>query len=206
VRSRTGQDWSRRRRVPVATVDIADELKLSVPTNIAWERLENLPALAGFIPGFVPESFQQVGPTDFEGRIKATALGVTANWQMRANVRADAEHRQIAIQMQGTDSHLGLQVTGGADLLLMSGDSTSSVLRYSGQASVTGRLAAAGGPIINSVIHAMVSRFVTAIGEPEKAAQVAPTMPLWRRWLQPFAALLRGWRRAFARSRSDVPH
>lgn len=183
-----GRDWNRRRKVPVAAVEIADDLVISVPVEVAWQRLEDLPALAGCVPGFVPESFRRVSATDFEGQIRATALGVTANWQMRANVRAHPGEHTMAVKLQGEDPRLGLRVEGAADICVSPGGAPASRLRYSGQVTVTGRLAAAGGPIINVVVQTMLGRFAAALGRSD-AAQATPVR-WWRRWLRALARLM----------------
>ncbi len=194
ARERGRGAWERRRRTVSTSVDLADRVALTLPPEDAWTRLMDVEAVAARIPGLVPGSLERVGEHGFQGRIRKTALGVTANWSLAADVRPSPDEGRLSVRLEGVEPRLGLRLTGSATLEVAPGTTSPSDLDYRAHVEVTGRLAAAGAPIIRGAVDDIVRRFVATVGE----VPPAPRGPLRRLLVR----LLRAVRRLLRRGSS----
>src|SRR6187200_2649729 len=170
--------WGRRKReVPSATVQLADRIEMPVSADVAWRHVQDIKAVAACIPGLVPESIEQVSDDTFRGTLRHLALGVPSTWRLEAVVtRADPD-RRLDIHLDGVEQRMDLHLSGDAALSIDQVDE-SAALTYTGDLTVSGRLAGAGGPIIERVVASIIERFVESVGA---GGQVAPPRSWWRR-------------------------
>jgi carbon monoxide dehydrogenase subunit G len=174
---RRQEAWKKRKREePSATVRLDDAIELPVGADIAWTYLRDARSVASFLPGLVPGSIEQVSDSRFTGTLKHVALGVPSTWLLTADVkRVDAEHR-LDIHLDGEELRLVLHLAGDARLVVQDADPPR--LDYRGELTVRGRLAGAGGPIIERVIGTIIERFVEAVAA---AGDVRARRTWWQR-------------------------
>ena len=150
---------------------------MPVSVDVAWTHVLDIKAVAACIPGLVPESIEQVSDDTFRGTLRHLALGVPSTWRLEAVVtRADPD-RRLDIHLDGVEQRLDLHLSGDAALSIDQVDE-SAALTYTGDLTVRGRLAGAGGPIIERVVASIIERFVESVGA---GGQVAPPRSWWRR-------------------------
>lgn len=189
ARERGREAWERRRRPVSTSVDLADRVALALPPEDAWRRLMHVEAVAACIPDLVPGSLERVGEHAFRGRIRKTAVGVTANWSLAADLRPSPDEGRLAVRLEGDEPRLGLRLTGSATLQVAPGTASPSDLDYRAHVEVTGRLTAAGAPMIRSAVDDIVRRFVASVGEVPPAPRGA-LRRLLVRLLRPVRRLL----------------
>jgi len=177
---RNSEAWGRRKREePSTTVDLADKIEMSVSADVAWRHMQDIKAVAACIPGLVPGSIEQVSEDTFRGTLRHLALGVPSTWQLEAAVtRADPD-RRLLIHLEGEEERLDLHLSGDAALSIDQVDELAA-LTYTGDLTVRGRLAGAGGPIIERVVASIIERFVESVGA---GGQVAPRRSWWWRFV-----------------------
>ncbi|GEM_PF-6796828 len=155
--------WGRKRPVPSTTVNVDDVVSLPVTADVAWARMLDVSAVASCLPGLVPETLRPLGDGRYQAKVQATAMGVTATWEMTAQLTPDAVNRRLAVTLEGDDQRLGMRLAGTADLQLQPRSTAGTQLAYAGTVTVQGRLAAAGGPVITAVVENMLHRFVHSL-------------------------------------------
>jgi carbon monoxide dehydrogenase subunit G len=177
--------WDRRRRaVPSTTVRLDDTIEVPVSIEDAWRFLGDTQAIASCIPGLVPGSVVEESPTRFSGVLRHVALGVPSTWNLVAAIERDQEAKTVDIHLEGKEPRLGLSLAGDAGLALTHIDVDRARLVYQGDLRVEGRLAGAGGPIIERVIASIIQRFLVEIGS---AGRVPVHTSWWARavgWLR----------------------
>lgn len=181
---RSSGSWDRRRRsVPSATVRLDDTIDVPVRLDDAWAFLQDTRAIAGCIPGLDPASVVQETETRFRASLRHVALGVPSTWDLSAEVNRDESAHAVTILLDGDEVRLSLRLAGNARLVLAPSGEDAAHLSYAGDISVSGRLAGAGGPIIEKVIGNIIQRFLVEVG----SAGQAPPPGRWRRftaWLR----------------------
>jgi carbon monoxide dehydrogenase subunit G len=192
-RGRDLSAWGRSRPAPSTAVVVDDIVSLPVPAEVAWAWLLDVDAVASCLPGLVPETLQSLDDGQYQARVQATAFGVTANWEMNARLVADESRRRLAIELAGNDHRLGLRLDGTADLEVQRDGNDSAQLIYRGRVEVRGRLAAAGGPVITTVVENMVHRFVHSLSgatasPPRRLRRIRVILAGLAAWLHRLAA------------------
>jgi len=178
--------WEKRRRdVPSTTVHLDDTIDVPVAIDDAWRFLQDTHAIAGCIPGLVPDSVVQEAPDRFRATLRHVALGVPSTWELVATVRRDQVAKTVDIHLDGTEARIGLTLVGDTGLVLTAADGSHARLSYRGDLTVQGRLAGAGGPVIERVISSIIQRFLVEIGS---AGRVPERAGVWAR----FVAWIRG--------------
>ena len=174
---RNAEAWGKRKRPePSTDVVLDDSIEMPVSAEVAWAHLQDIDALAACIPGLQPESVVQTSPTTFQGTLRHVALGVPSTWRLTANVVRSEPDRALEVHLDGVEERLGLRLLGDARLVIV--DTAPARLDYTGELTVRGRLAGAGGPIIDRVIASIIERFVEGVG-------AAGDLPMHRgRWQQ----------------------
>ena len=174
---RNADAWQKRKRPePSSTVTLDGRLEVPVTAEAAWSHLQDVDAIAVCIPGLVPGSVERTSPTTVRGRMKHLALGVPSTWQLTAEIGHTESDRTLDIRLEGVEERLDLKLSGEARLSVAEGDPTH--LDYAGSVTVRGRLAGAGGPIIERVVASIIERFVERLG----AAGATPVRRgRWRR-------------------------
>jgi carbon monoxide dehydrogenase subunit G len=188
---RNADAWGRRKRaVPSTTVQLADRIEMPVSADVAWRHVQDIRAVAACIPGLVPESIEQVADDTFRGTLRHLAMGVPSTWQLEADVKRTDPARRLDIHLEGQEERLDLHLSGDAALSIDDVDELAA-LTYTGDLTVRGRLAGAGGPIIERVVASIIERFVQSVGS---GGAIEPSRSWWRRLVSWCKAPL-GWRR-----------
>jgi carbon monoxide dehydrogenase subunit G len=143
---------------------LRDTVAMPVFPDVAWAYLRDTDAVAACIPGLVPGSIEQVGDDTFHGTMRHLALGIPSVWKLQARVTRRAAERLLDVDLTGTEERLGLTLEGAARLSILGGDRSDAALAYTGDLTVKGRLAGAGGPIIERVVASIIERFVENVG------------------------------------------
>lgn len=150
---------------------------MPVSADVAWRHVQDIRAVAACIPGLVPGSIEQVSDDTFRGTLRHLAMGVPSTWQLEAAVtRADPD-RRLDIHLEGEEERLDLHLSGDAALSIDDVGELAA-LTYTGDLTVRGRLAGAGGPIIERVVASIIERFVQSVGA---GGEVQPHRSWWRR-------------------------
>jgi carbon monoxide dehydrogenase subunit G len=160
------------------------ELEKSFPmpgsAEVTWEFLQNIEAVAGCMPG--AKITERLDDGRFKGTVTVKIGPATMSFRGEVQVRdIDPGQKSLALLAKGTDS----TGTSGASMDLKArvesaGDATSSLIGNS-EVSMSGKAAAFGGRMMNSVAEQLMQQFaanfaaqVAALSERRAAAQ-APT-------------------------------
>jgi uncharacterized protein len=177
--SRRAGAWDKRRReLPSTEVRLDDTIDVPVDLDTAWRFIQDTRAIAACIPGLDPSSVRQDSETRFHGSLKHVALGVSSTWALVADVERDEEAHTARIHLDGVEPRLNLTLAGDTTLALSDVDDRHARLTYAGNLKVEGRLAGAGGPIIDRVIASIIERFLTEVGS---AGEVTARASRWSR-------------------------
>jgi carbon monoxide dehydrogenase subunit G len=177
--SRRAGAWDKRRReLPSTVVRLDDTIDVPVDLDTAWRFIQDTRAIAGCISGLDPSSVRQESETRFYGSLKHVALGVPSTWALVADIERDERAHTARIHLDGVEPRLNLTLVGDTTLALSGVDGQHARLAYAGELKVEGRLAGAGGPIIDRVIASIIERFLMEVGS---AGQGAPRGSWWSR-------------------------
>ena len=168
-------DWSKRtaKKTAGTTVELDDTVEVPAAPDLAWARLEDVPLVASCLPGLDPTTLVDEGDGQFRARMTNTVMGISANWDLRATIRPDAERRVLNVALDGEDSKLNMKLKGTADVHVRGDESGQSLLDYTANLRIDGSLAAMGGPVIRSILADAIAQFVSVVGGQEKAEDVA---------------------------------
>lgn len=161
--------WKHSSRFVGTRVEVGETVRLAVPWQAAWARIEDSRSLAGCLPGLVPGSLEALGSGRFSAKMRHTALGVTAEWDFEVALAATPEDRRLDLQLAAREPRLRMEMTGGS-LIHITESNGGTALSYEGSVEVRGALAALGAPIVRSVVAETLHRFVISVG-------AAPTPP-----------------------------
>ena len=152
---------------------------MNAPPANAWTFLQNIPGVAGCMPG--AEITEQVDDSNFKGKVKVKVGPATMAFNGTILVQGiDADNREMIMQGKGQD-------TKGTSSATM--DLTASVRETEGGncevvgvavITVTGKMASLGGRMMNQVADQILNQFganfvnnVLAMGEGAAAEEAA---------------------------------
>jgi carbon monoxide dehydrogenase subunit G len=184
-------DWSKRTANKTAGTTVILDDRVLVPTSadVAWTRLEDVPLVASCLPGLDPSTLVPEGDGTFRARMTNTVMGISANWDLRATIRPDADRRVLNVVLDGEDSKLNMKLNGTAEVAVRAEGEAQSLLDYTANLRIDGSLAAMGGPIIRSILTDAIAQFVAVVGgsaEPQRVSWYARVRMAvsgwWQRW------------------------
>jgi hypothetical protein len=156
------------------------ERRLPFSTGVAWTALMDVETLRACIPGCV--SLTALSPTEFAvtvvteiGPLRTTVKGVI---ELQRHGDADPP-ASYTLRFDGSGRFIG-RTQGEALVQLRSDADGRTILSYGTQARVSGRLAAAGAPIIDIAVQALADNFFNRFRDyahkfaPEPSRTVAP--------------------------------
>lgn len=81
-------DWSKRtaKKPPGTEVEIEDVLELPVTSEAAWSRLDDVPLVAGCIPGLDPATLVDKGEGVYQATMTNAVMGISAHWDLEATI------------------------------------------------------------------------------------------------------------------------
>jgi carbon monoxide dehydrogenase subunit G len=170
-------------------VELERTFPLAVPAGIAWEFLQDIEAVAGCMPGAkITERLPNGG---YKGTVSVRAGPVTMSFRGEVQVQdIDPAAHSLRLLGKGADS----TGTSAASLDLNArieavGEGTSSLVGRS-EVAMSGKAAAFGGRMMNSVADQVLAQFAANFAQevaalaarratpaPEPAAQSAATAP-----------------------------
>ena len=161
-------------------VELEKSFPMPGPAEVAWEFLQNIEAVAGCMPG--AKITERLDEGRFKGTVTVKIGPATMSFRGEVEVRdIDPAGRSLSLLAKGTDS----TGTSGASMDLKAriesaGDGLSNLVGAS-EVSMSGKAAAFGGRMMNSVADQLMQQFaanfaaqVTALSA-RRAAALAPT-------------------------------
>ena len=161
-------------------VELEKSFPMPGPAEVAWEFLQNIEAVAGCMPG--AKITERLDEGRFKGTVTVKIGPATMSFRGEVEVRdIDPAGRSLNLLAKGTDS----TGTSGASMDLKAriesaGDGLSNLVGAS-EVSMSGKAAAFGGRMMNSVADQLMQQFaanfaaqVTALSA-RRAAALAPT-------------------------------
>ena len=150
-------------------MDMTGERRIPAPRQRVWEGLNDPEILKQCIPGC--ESVEKLSDTEFTAKVVARVGPVRANFAGKVTLSDLAPPSGYTISGEGTGGVAGF-AKGGAKVTLDE-EGGETVLRYTVQAQVGGKLAQIGSRLIDATARKMAddffSKFVTVMS-PESAS------------------------------------
>lgn len=141
-------------------MEIANEMRVAVPIEQAWELLTDIPAIAPCLPG--AELTGQDGD-NFEGRIKVKVGPITAEYTGTARITEmnEADHR-VQLTAKGRDSR-GAGNASADITARMQPDGTGTVVTIETDLKITGKVAQFGRGVMADVSKKLLGQFAECI-------------------------------------------
>jgi carbon monoxide dehydrogenase subunit G len=124
------------------------------PLQAVWDTLLNPAIIAQCIPG--KEKFEQVGPDLYEVamRVKVGPITGSGTAQIRLSDQEPPYRYRMSVDGGGAIGHIR-----GSGVMTLSADGNRTVVAYSGDADVTGRVASVGQRLLGVTAKLMISQF-----------------------------------------------
>jgi carbon monoxide dehydrogenase subunit G len=157
-------------------MDMTGEYRIAAPRAAVWAALNDAETLRQCIPGC--EEIDKTSPTEFTAKVMAKVGPVKARFGGKVTLSDIDPPNGYTITGEGSGGVAGF-AKGGAQVGLTS-EGAETVLRYSVQANVGGKLAQIGSRLIDATARKMAEDFfgrfaeLVAAAEPE-AVETAPT-------------------------------
>jgi hypothetical protein len=141
------------------------------PRTAVWELLQDPEVLARVLPG--TQVLRRAGPDAFEGTMHASVGPVTAaEFAVRLTLADQVPPERLTLRLEGKGS-VGF-AHGSASMALAESDA-GTVMTYSSDVHVGGRIAAVGQRLIESVARTMLRQALAALDrELQARRQPAP--------------------------------
>jgi carbon monoxide dehydrogenase subunit G len=149
-------------------MEMTGEFRIPAPRQRVWEALNDPEILKQCIPGC--QALEKVSDTEFNGRVIASVGPVRATFGGKVTLSDLEPPQSYTISGKGSGSVAGF-AQGGAKVKLAE-DGAATLLTYSVQAQVGGRLAQIGSRLIDGVARKMANDFFGCF-----ATAVAPEQP-----------------------------
>jgi carbon monoxide dehydrogenase subunit G len=151
-------------------MDMTGEYRIAAPRQRVWEGLNDPEVLRACIPGC--ESLDKTSDTEFTAKVKAKVGPVSASFAGKVALSDIDPPNGYRISGEGTGGAAGF-AKGGATVSLAEDGPDVTVLTYTAEAQVGGKLAQIGSRLIQGTAKKMAddffSRFAAAVGSPEPA-------------------------------------
>ncbi|MFG6637814.1 CoxG family protein [Sulfitobacter sp. 1A12126] len=136
-------------------MELTGRYELDAPPEVVWDALFHPDVLAASIPGC--ESLQAEGPATYAATVKLKVGPVSARFKGNVEI-VDAEPcRSCRITGKGSGGIAG--VAHGASLVALEATATGTVLTYTADAKVGGKLASLGSRLIESTSRKLADQF-----------------------------------------------
>jgi hypothetical protein len=163
-------------------MDLNGEYRISAPREAVWKALNDPEVLRQCIPGC--ESVEKTSDTEFNAKVRAKVGPVSAGFTGKVTLSDLDPPNGYKISGEGQGGVAGF-AKGGADVRLKPDETGSgTILTYTVQASVGGKIAQIGSRLIDSTARSMAEQFFAkfaeiviqqAGGAPAAAAALPPT-------------------------------
>ena len=149
-------------------MDMTGEFRIPATRQRVWEGLNDPAVLKSSIPGC--QSIEKVSDTEFSAKVVAQVGPVKANFSGKVTLSDLDPPQSYTIAGEGNGGVAGF--AKGSAKVNLDEEGTETVLHYSVQAQVGGKLAQIGSRLIDSVARKMAENFFTRF-----VAAVAPAAP-----------------------------
>jgi uncharacterized protein len=149
-------------------MDMTGEFRIPAPRQRVWEGLNDPEVLKSSIPGC--QSIEKVSDTEFTAKVVAQVGPVKANFSGKVTLSDLDPPQSYTIAGEGSGGVAGF--AKGKAKVNLDEEGAETVLHYSVQAHVGGKLAQIGSRLIDSVARKMAENFFTRF-----VAAVAPATP-----------------------------
>jgi carbon monoxide dehydrogenase subunit G len=157
-------------------MDMTGEFRIPAPRQRVWEGLNDPQILKECIPGC--QTIEKVSDTEFAAKVLAQVGPVKANFAGKVTLSDLDPPQSYTIAGEGSGGVAGF--AKGSAKVNLAEDGSATLLHYTVQAHVGGKLAQIGSRLIDSVARKMAenffTRFVAAVAA-EQPAAVAETAP-----------------------------
>ncbi|HYB56446.1 MAG TPA: carbon monoxide dehydrogenase subunit G [Alphaproteobacteria bacterium] len=152
-------------------MEMSGEYRISAPRARVWEALNDADILKQCIPGC--ESIEKISPTEFSAKVVAKVGPVKATFTGEVKLSDLVPPKSYKISGEGKGGAAGFAKGGAAVTLEEAGAET--VLRYTAQGNVGGKLAQIGSRLIDGTARKLADEFfgkfaATVGGAPAEAA------------------------------------
>lgn len=159
-------------------MDMTGEHRIPAPRNRVWDALNDPAILQQCIPGC--EEIERTTPTEWAAKVRAKVGPVSAAFKGKVTLSELDPPNSYRITGEGTGGAAGF-AKGGA-VVRLSEDGEMTLLAYTVNAQVGGKLAQIGSRLIDGTARKMAdeffTRFVSIVGEAQAAAaSEAPAAP-----------------------------
>src|SRR5690349_22931628 len=160
-----------------APMDMTGEQRIPAPRQRVWEALNDPTVLQQCIPGC--EEIERTTPTEWAAKVRAKVGPVSASFRGKVALSNLDPPNGYTISGEGTGGAAGF-AKGGASVQL-SDDGAGTLLAYTVNAQVGGKLAQIGSRLIDGTARKMAdeffTRFATIVGGPAPAPAPVETEP-----------------------------
>ena len=157
-------------------MDMTGEFRIPAPRQQVWEGLNDPYILKECIPGC--QTIEKLSDTEFAAKVLAQVGPVKANFAGKVTLSDLDPPQSYTIAGEGSGGVAGF--AKGSAKVNLAEDGGATLLHYTVQAHVGGKLAQIGSRLIDSVARKMAdnffTRFVAAVA-PEQPAEAAEAVP-----------------------------
>jgi carbon monoxide dehydrogenase subunit G len=159
-------------------MDMTGEQRIPAPRQRVWEALNDPTILQQCIPGC--EEIEQTTPTQWAAKVRAKVGPVSASFKGKVTLSDLDPPNGYKITGEGTGGAAGFAKGGAA--VRLSDDGAGTILAYTVNAQVGGKLAQIGSRLIDGTARKMAddffTRFAAIVGGPAPAEAAAATAPV----------------------------
>ena len=142
-------------------MELSDEIEISVPMQTVYDALNNVDILKKCIPGC--EELVKISEDQLEAKVVLKVGPVKARFSGQVTLDASAGPENFSLSGQGNGGAAGF-AKGGADVTLhQKGDIT--VLSYTANAEIGGKLAQLGSRLIQSTAKKLAAKIFKSFSE-----------------------------------------
>jgi carbon monoxide dehydrogenase subunit G len=138
-------------------MEMTGERRIPAPRQLVWERLNDPETLKQCIPGC--ESVDKTSDTEFTAKVRAKVGPVSARFSGKVTLSDLDPPAGYTISGEGTGGVAGF-AKGGAKVSLEE-DGSETVMRYTVQAQVGGKLAQIGSRLVDGTARKLADDFFT---------------------------------------------
>ena len=136
-------------------MDMSGEYRIEAPIDVVWAAIQNPDILREAIPGC--EELEKTSDTEMIAKVSLKIGPVKAKFSGEVELQDLQEPNSLKIQGEGKGGIAGF-AKGGADVQLAE-DGAETILTYTAQAQVGGKIAQLGSRLIQSTAAKLADKF-----------------------------------------------
>jgi len=151
---------------------LAGEYVFDAPQDVVWEALQDPEVLAAVMPGC--EKLDLIGEDEYEGILKIKVGPVQGKFKGVVKLEDIVEPDSYSMKIDGKGAPGFVRGDGGVKL---TGQGETTLMEYSGEAQVGGRIASVGQRLLDSSAKAIVKQSLEALNTLMQARMAAANAP-----------------------------